>query len=85
MYTKPAPRENISSGVSSQRGGGGYSDIFIHTFFGFKFLNIFFWGGGGGGVVVVSEKLIFFGYEDFGDIFWGHLNWTIFRGNFYAI
>ena len=36
-------------------------------------------------MVVVSEKLIFFGYEDFGDIFWGHLNWTIFRGNFYAI
>ena len=42
---------------------GGYSDIFIHTFFGFKFLNIF------GGVL---EKIIFFGYEDFGDIFWGH-------------
>ena len=30
MYTKPAPRENISSGVSSQGGGGGGTLFFSY-------------------------------------------------------
>ena len=33
-----------------------------------------------------SQKYQYFlGYEDFVDIFLGHHNWTISRGNFYAI
>ena len=65
------------------RGGEGGTVKFSHirrfgSFFGFKILNFkIFWG--------FSEKLIFFGYEDFVDNFLGSShNWTIFSGHFYA-
>ena len=67
-------------------GGGGGTMIFsyIHwlgSFFGFKIFNLTIGGGGGGGG---SEKIIFWGFEDFVDSFWGSSqNLTIFRGNFY--
>ena len=47
-----------------------------HYFFFF----FFFWGGGVG-----FRKNIFWGYEDFVDIYWGSSqNWTIFRCHFYV-
>ena len=49
--------------------------IYFYFFYFFLFFFFFFWGGGG------VRKLIFFGYEDFVDIFW---DWTIFRDHFYA-
>ena len=64
-----------------QGGGGGHSDIFIHTYarFFFLFFSFFFlWGGGG--VRKMKKKL----GSDFVDIFWVITNWTIFRGHFYA-
>ena len=42
-------------------------------------------GGGGGGGGGGSEILIFWGCEDFVDIFWGSRhNWTSFRCLFYV-
>ena len=71
------------------KGGGGYSDIFIHTyrlgsFFWFKILNLtFFFGGGGGGG---QKNEIFCG--TLMKILWIFLgssqNWTIFRGHFFV-
>ena len=68
-------------------GGGGVTLIFSYTrrlgsfsrVQNFKILNFNIFCG-------FSEKRIFFGYEDFMDIFKGHHNiWTIFRGHFYAL
>ena len=67
------------------QGGGGYSDIFIHTyirrlcpFFWFKILNFDIFLG-------FQKNKYFFGYENFVDIFLGSSqNWTILRGHFYA-
>ena len=68
------------SGFEPQ-GGGGFSDIFIHTsarimFFWLKILNFNIFLG-----FQKGKK-----YEDFVDMFLGSSqNWTIFRGYFYAI
>ena len=44
---------------------------------GSNFESHYFWG--------FSEKIIFWGYEDFVDIFGGSSpNWTIFRSHFYV-
>ena len=72
---------SVYSFVPQAEGGGGYSDIFMHTyrvgpgyFLGFKILNFnkknFFWGGGG-----MKILWIFLGSSQ---------NWTILRGHFYA-
>ena len=57
----------------------GYED-FVGSghFLGFKILNFNIFG-------VFRKMNIFWGYEDFVDIFWGSSrNWTILRGHFYA-
>ena len=65
-------RTNIK-GVGWGGGGGGYSDIFIHTcklgsFFGLKFLNFdIFWG--------FQKNEYFLGYEDFVDFFFFFFFW----------
>ena len=41
-------RVHSSRWVSLQVGGGGVSDIFIHTYVWVIFFFFFFWGGGGG-------------------------------------
>ena len=45
-------------------GGGEYSDIFIHTYLGFKILNF--------NTFVGFQRMNIFGYEAFVDIFGGH-------------
>ena len=60
-------------GVCVCCGGGGYSDIFIHTygldhlFFWFNFFFFFFFFFGGGGVQKKYEYI--WGYEEIVDIF----------------
>ena len=61
--------------------GGGYSDIFIRrlgSIFGVKILNYNnFWG--------LQKNKYFFGVMKFLGYFLGSsLNWTIFRGHFFA-
>ena len=55
--------------LSARRGGGGYYNIFIHTWartiLGFKILNFNTFEG-------FQKNEYFLGYEDFVDIFWGH-------------
>ena len=67
-------------------GGGGYSDIIIHTyvraiFGGSTFLFSIFEGVGGGGV---QKNKYFWGYEDFVDFLGVITKMTSFRGQFYV-
>ena len=74
--------------ANCRRGGGGgvggevvlwyfQTNVGGGNFFGFKILKFSFFG--------FLEKWIFFGYEDFVDIFGGSSQYlTVFRGHFYA-
>ena len=58
--------------------GGGGGKVGSGNFFWFEILNFNIFG-------CFQKNKYFWGYEDFVDIFRGStLNWTIFRGYFYA-
>ena len=75
------PNPTPTHPTHSPRGGGTLIFSYIRrlgSFFGVNILNYNnFWG--------FQKNNYFLGYEVFRDIFWGSsLNWTIFRGHFYA-
>ena len=59
-------------------GGRGQSDIIIHTYARVQIIEFHnFLGGGGGGV---RKMNIFWGYDAFVDIFWGHHKIGLYLG-----
>ena len=77
------PNPTPTHPTHNPRGGGGGTLIFSYvrrlgSFFGVKILNFNIFGG-------FQKNKYLFGYKDFVDIFLASsLNWTIFRGQFYA-
>ena len=69
LFESGRPRPLFLSARRGWRGGGGYYNIFIHTWartiLGFKILNFNTFEG-------FQKNEYFLGYEDFVDIFWGH-------------